>query len=149
MNRKTFRLLSVLALAGTALPVSAVGFDWSTGQGLIDTCKVIRIPQQKATEDDIALTLMCVVQFKTWRESWTYADAYNTLTTHKSGPFCIPHLITHKALVEKFLDWSKGNMTRELKTQPSTLSVFTFMLATYPCPTEPKTEKQRFYEHES
>lgn len=133
------------AFSAFANPVS--GFDWSTGQGLLDTCSGINIPQEKATEGDLALMLMCIVQFKTWRDSWGYMDAYKTLRTDKNGPICIPHMVTHKAVITRFLDWSKTNMARELKAQPSTLSVFKFMLTAYPCPVEP--EKQRSLERES
>jgi hypothetical protein len=147
---RVFSVLLTLVLACTALPGFASpvrGFDWSTGQGLLDTCSGISIPQDKATEDDMALMLMCIVQFKTWRDSLTYMDAYKTLKLDQSGPICIPQMVTLKTVIEKFLAWSKANMTRELKAQPSTLSVFKFMLTAYPCPTEPK--KQRSYERES
>ncbi|MDH0646245.1 hypothetical protein N5D48_05025 [Pseudomonas sp. GD03858] len=144
------RLILPLVLICPAIPALAIpttGFDWSTGQGLLDTCSGINIPQDKATEDDVALMLMCIVQFKTWRDSLTYMDAYKILQSDLSGPICIPQMVTHKAVIEKFLAWSNANMTRELREQPSTLSVFKFMLTTYPCPTAP--EKQRSYERES
>ena len=95
----------------------------------------------------MALTLMCIVQFKTWRDLLAYMDAYKTLRSEQSGPICIPQMVTIKTVIEQFLAWSKTSMTRELKAQPSTLSAFKFMLSTYPCPAEP--QKLRSYEHES
>ena len=96
----------------------------------------------------MALMMMCIVQFKTWRDSLTYLDAYKILKSDLSGPICIPQLLTNKAMIERFLAWSKVNMTRDLREQPSTLSVFTFMLTTYPCPTESKKQRSA-YERES
>ncbi|WP_448105991.1 hypothetical protein [Pseudomonas azerbaijanoccidentalis] len=133
---RVFRALLSLGMASAAFSVPASpasGFDWSTGQGLVDTCSRISIPQEKATQDDTALVLMCVVQFKTWRDSWSYADAYNEHVLKRRGPICIPELVTNKTVIDGFLNWAKHGMTLELKAQPSTASVYQFMFSTYRC----------------
>ena len=133
---RVFSAMFSLGMASAAFSVpanSAGGFDWSTGQGLVDTCSRISVPQEKATQDDTALVLMCIVQFKTWRDSWTYADAYNDHVLKRRGPICIPELVTNKTVIDGFLNWAKRGMTIELKAQPSTASVYQFMFSTYRC----------------
>lgn len=133
---KKVRLLALvgsLLLLGEARSAGAKSFDWSTGQGLVDTCKAVSIPQAKASEDDIAGVLLCSVQFQTWRDAWTFADAYNEHSLKRRGPICIPDLVTNKALIDGFMTWAKRNMTSELKGQHSTAAVYLFMRSSYSC----------------
>lgn len=130
---KVFFMTASIFGAVVPLPAVATGPDWSTGQGLVDTCKVISTPEKQASDEDVAALLFCIAQFKTWRESWVFADAFNERKYNKRGPICISNLISNKTLVEGFLQWAKYGMTAELKRQPSTASVFTYMSALYPC----------------
>ena len=127
-----FMTASIFGAVVSPLAV-ATGPDWSTGQGLVDTCKVISTPEKQASDEDVAALLFCVAQFKTWRDSWVFADAFNERKYNKRGPICISNLISNKTLIEGFLQWAKYGMTAELKRQPSTASVFTYMSALYPC----------------
>lgn len=130
---KVFFMTASIFGAVVPLPAVATGPDWSTGQGLVDTCKVISTPEKQASDEDVAALLFCIAQFKTWRDSWVFADAFNERKYNKRGPICISNLISNKTLVEGFLQWAKYGMTAELKRQPSTASVFTYMSALYPC----------------
>ena len=130
---KRFVLFGSLSLAAITTSVSATGYDWSTGQGLVDTCNAIKIPRAKAKDEDVALVMMCVAQFKIWRDSWTFADTFNEQKYNRRGPICVPHLISNMTLIEGFLQWSKHGMSEELKSQQSTASTFAYMAAAYPC----------------
>ncbi|MGO4365775.1 hypothetical protein [Pseudomonas sp. PAB10] len=77
---KTWFFFGSLSVATATFPVHGNGFDWSTGQGLIDTCTAISIPHDKASDEDAAKVMLCVTQFKIWRDSWNFADAYNEST---------------------------------------------------------------------
>jgi len=127
-----FMIASIFGAVVSPLAV-ATGPDWSTGQGLFDTCKVISTPEKQASDEDVAALLFCVAQFKTWRDSWVFADAFSERKYNKRGPICISNLISNKTLIEGFLQWAKYGMTAELKRQPSTASVFAHMSALYPC----------------
>lgn len=133
---KGFRILALLGplsvLAG-ATSAAASGLDWSTGQGLIDVCKAVSIPQAKASENDVAGVFLCNVQFQTWRDAWTFADAFNEHSFKQGGPICIPEQVTNKALIDGFMGWATRNMSSELKAQQSTAAVYLFMRSAYPC----------------
>lgn len=130
---RVLALLGSLPFFGLTLPAVGAGLDWSTGQGLVDVCKAVSIPQAKASEDDLAGVLLCSVQFQTWRDAWTFADAYNEHSFKRRGPICIPDLVTNKALIDGFMDWAKRKMSSELKAQQSTAAVYLYMRSAYPC----------------
>lgn len=126
-------LLGPLSVFGGATPAVASGFDWSTGQGLVEACKAVSIPQAKASELDVANVFLCNVQFQTWRDAWTFADAFNEHSFKRGGPICIPDQVTSKALIDGFMGWANRKMSSELKAQTSTASVYLFMRSSYPC----------------
>ena len=125
------------ALLGSLLvshiPAFAEDFPWSTGQGLVDTCKKTSSLSKKSSEEDVALAMICSVQFTSWRDAWTFADAYNTNYLNKSGPICVPDAISNITVIEGFIKWAKLNMTSTLKSQPSTAAVYMYMRSAYPC----------------
>lgn len=121
-------LLAILSGAASAAPIS-----WETGQGLVEACSSIQVPKAKATDDDVASMLACLIQFRIWRDAWVYADEFNKHKYATRGPVCIPQSVMLKALVEGYLGWAKTNMTGKLKTQPSSASLFKFSVTYYPC----------------
>lgn len=130
-----FRILvALLAIGlGSVSPTASAGAGVGTGQGLIDTCKVVSIARENVTPDDTALLLLCVMQFQAWRDAWMLADSYNEHTLRRRGPICVPESVTNQSLIEGFVQWAGHSMTREQRTQPSTVSVYTFMYTKYRC----------------
>jgi len=127
-------LLSALVAVNVSAPAMAAGNDdWSTGRGLVKNCNAVTIPQGKASELQVAGLMLCLMQFQTWRDTWTIADAYNENTFNKRGPICIPSIVTNKALIEHFIGWSRVHMTNKLQAQESSSSAFLFMRTAYPC----------------
>ncbi len=133
---KGFRLVALLGAfiaAGVSAQAMAASEDWSTGRGLIENCNAVSIPQGKASEVQVSGLLLCLMQFQTWRDTWTIADAYNQHHLGKRGPICIPSTVTNKALIEHFVGWSRVHMTNKLKAEESSASAFLFMRTAYPC----------------
>lgn len=131
--KKIYALALLTSLLVNAIPALAEGFPWSTGQGLVDTCKKASSLSKRSSEEDLALGVICSVQFTSWRDAWTFADAYNNNFLKKSGPICVPDAIDNLTLIEGFIKWAKINMTSKLKEQPSTASVYVYMRSAYPC----------------
>lgn len=120
-------------LVGASSHVLAQGFDWSTGQGIVNTCQALDIPTEDSTKADVSLKMICIVQFKAWRDAWTFSDTYSVKTHQIRGPVCVPEEISNKVLIDGFMDWAKSGVTEQLKPLESTLSAFLYMSEKYPC----------------